>query len=60
MRSKLVLVSADENLLEQFEVTGVTEAVGDGNIYGTDERVGATVKQAHQDATDWVEGNRSR
>lgn len=60
VRSKLVLVSADENLLEQFEVTGVTEAVGDGNIYGTDERVGATVKQAHQDATDWVEGNRSR
>ena len=57
--SKLVLVSADENLLEQFEVTGVTDAVGDGNIYGTDERVGATVKQAHQDATDWIEGNRS-
>ncbi len=56
--SKLVLVSADENLLEQFEVSGVTDAVGEGNIYGTDERVGATVMQAHRDATDWIGGNR--
>ena len=56
--SKLVLVSADEQLLEQFEVTGVTAAVGMGNIYPTDERVGATVARAADEASAWIEDNR--
>ena len=56
--SKLVLVSADEQLLEQFDVTGVTAAVGSTNIYPTDERVGATVARAAAEAGDWIDGNR--
>ena len=56
--SKLVLVSADEQLQEQFVVTGVTEAVGEDNIYPTDERVGATVQRAADEASDWIDGNR--
>ena len=56
--SKLVLVSADEQLQEQFVVTGVTEAVGDDNIYPTDERVGVTVQRAADEAREWIEGSR--
>ncbi len=56
--SKLVLVSADERLNEQFDVTGVSDAVGGENIYPTDERVGATVARAVAEATAWIEDNR--
>jgi len=56
--SKLVLVSADEQLQEQFVVTGVTEAVGEDNIYPTDERVGVTVQRAADEAREWIEGSR--
>jgi SulP family sulfate permease len=56
--SKLVLVSADEQLIEQFDVTGVTAAVGEANIYPTDERVGATVAKAAEEGSAWIEDNR--
>ncbi|MDX2465730.1 MAG: SulP family inorganic anion transporter, partial [Acidimicrobiia bacterium] len=56
--SKLVIVSGDEQLNSQFVVTGVTRIVGTDNIYTSDERVGATVRRAHQDALLWVESNR--
>jgi SulP family sulfate permease len=55
--SKLVLVSADEQLLEQFDVTGVTAVVGEANIYPTDERVGATVAKAAEEANEWIAGD---
>lgn len=55
--SKLALVSADEQLIEQFDVTGVTAAVGEGNVYPTDERVGATVTRAAEEASEWVAGD---
>jgi SulP family sulfate permease len=57
--SKLVLVSADEQLIEQLDVTGVTAAVGEDNIYPTDERVGATMAKAAEEATDWIAGDQS-
>jgi SulP family sulfate permease len=57
--SKLVLVSADEQLIEQLDVTGVTAAVGEDNIYSTDERVGATMAKAAEEATDWIAGDHS-
>jgi SulP family sulfate permease len=56
--SKLVLVSADEQLIDQFDVTGVTAAVGEDNIYPTDERVGATVMQAAEEASAWIDASR--
>jgi sulfate permease, SulP family len=55
---KLVLVSADDQLVEQLRVTGVAEAVGDENIYPTDERVGATIGRAAEDARQWIDGRR--
>ncbi|MCP4967490.1 MAG: SulP family inorganic anion transporter [bacterium] len=56
--SKLVIVSGDEQLNSQLVVTGVTAVIGSDNIYTSDERVGATVRQAHADALAWVESNR--
>ena len=57
--SKLVLVSADQQLIEQFNVTGVTAAVGEENVYPTDDRVGAAVAEAAEDATNWIAANQS-
>jgi SulP family sulfate permease len=52
--SKLVIVSGNERLNAQLEVTGVTAVVGTDNIYTSDERVGATVRRAYADALTWV------
>ena len=52
--SKLVIVSSDERVHEQFAVTGVTAAVGRQNLYTSDEWVGATVKRAYEEALEWV------
>ena len=48
--SQLMLVSANENMHEQLKVAGVTDVVGDANIYTSDEWVGKTVKRAYDDA----------
>ena len=57
--SKLVIVSAGEQVQEQLRVTGVTDTVGADNIYTGDERLGATLKRAYADAQTWIEQNRS-
>ncbi|MFV9672616.1 MAG: SulP family inorganic anion transporter [Acidimicrobiia bacterium] len=56
--SKLVLVSANDNIHEQLAVTRVTSVVGSQNIYTSDEWVGRTFKQAYRDASVWVEDHR--
>ncbi len=56
--SKLVIVSASQNLHEQLAATRVTSVVGTQNIYTSDEWVGRTVKQAHRDALEWIEEHR--
>ncbi|MCL1692236.1 MAG: SulP family inorganic anion transporter [Actinomycetia bacterium] len=56
--SKLVLVSADENIHEQLAVARVTAVVGSQNVYTSDEWVGRTLKQAYSDGTGWVETHR--
>jgi len=56
--SKLMIVSADERILEQLDVTGITDLIGADNIYPGDERVGATIKRAYGDAVTWVEAHR--
>ena len=48
--SKLVIVSANERIIEQLSVTGITEVIGDENVYPGDERVGATIERASADA----------
>ena len=52
--SKLVIVSLNEPLAEQFRVTGFTEFIGPENLYHGTERVGAALEQAHRDARVWI------
>ena len=52
--SKLVIVSLNEPLAEQFRVTGFTEVIGPENLYRTTERVGAALEQAQRDARAWI------
>jgi sulfate permease, SulP family len=40
--SKLVIVSANDRIIEQLAVTGTLEVIGADNVYPGDERVGAT------------------
>jgi SulP family sulfate permease len=52
--SKLMLISADDRVIEQLRVTGVTAIVGDENIYPADEWLGGTLKRAHEEALAWI------
>ena len=52
--SNLVIISDSDRILEQLVVTGITATVGASNIYAGDERVGATVRRAYEDAVRWV------
>jgi SulP family sulfate permease len=56
--SKLMLVSASENIHEQLAAARVTSVVGSQNIYTSDEWVGRTLKQAYRDATEWMDAHR--
>lgn len=58
VESKLVLISGDSNIHQQLAETHVTAAVGTGNIYTSDEYVGATLKIAYRDAEAWIASNR--
>ena len=53
--AKLVIVSANERIQEQLTVTGVTDVIGADNIYLRDDRVGASVRRAYDDALGWIE-----
>ena len=55
--SKLVIVSAGEQVREQLRVTGVTAVVTPENIYTGNERIGSTLKRAYTDATAWIQQN---
>jgi SulP family sulfate permease len=52
--SKLVIVSDSDRILEQLIVTNITETIGEENVYAGNERVGATVQRAYDDALRWV------
>jgi len=58
MGSRLMIVSADERIIEQLAVAGITEVIGTDSVYRGDERVGATVTRAYADAKAWVEAHR--
>ncbi len=57
--SKLMLVSTNERIDEQLAATGIADLVGAGNIYRGDERVGATLDRARNDAEAWIMTGRS-
>jgi SulP family sulfate permease len=52
--SRLMIVTDDDQMLEQFTVTGVTQAVGQQHIYRSNDWLGATVTRAYRDARQWV------
>jgi len=54
VESKLVIVSLNEALAEQFRVAGLTHFIGPENLYRGSERVGAALEQANRDARDWI------
>ena len=56
--SKLVIVSTNARIEEQLKVTGITAVIGPANIYSGDERVGASVTRAQDDAHAWIEARR--
>ena len=45
---------------EQLGVTGITEVIGAENVYPGDDRVGAAMRRAYDDALAWVAGKRDR
>lgn len=56
--SKLVIVSANERIVEQLVITGIATVIGEENVYRGDERVGATIERATAAAVAWVEARR--
>jgi len=52
-------VSAGEQIQEQLVVTGITKVIGPDNVYAGDERLGAAVRRAYDDAIAWT-GSGSR
>ncbi len=49
-----MIVSVDERVREQLQVAGITAVIGAVNVYLGDERVGATLARAEDDAARWV------
>ena len=56
--STLMIVSANERIIEQLAITGITAVIGEHRVYPSDQRVGATLARAEADATTWVEQHR--
>ena len=56
--SKLVIVSANDRVVEQLSATGVLDVVHRDDVYKGDEWVGRTVRRAHDEALEWIEANR--
>lgn len=54
VESRLVLVSVSERVEEQMRVGGVTAVIGEASLYRGDERAGATLTRALDDAEAWI------
>lgn len=52
--SKLMVVTDNERVIRQLRVTGITDIIGDTNLYQGTVFVGEAVRRAHADARDWV------
>ena len=58
--SKLMLVTDNERVIRQLRVTGAVDVIGAGNLYRSSAFIGETTRQAHSDAREWIEANRTR
>jgi SulP family sulfate permease len=52
--SRLVLVSTTKRIEEQAAVAGLVDVIGTDALYRGDERAGATLSRAVDDAQAWV------
>jgi len=52
--SKLMIVTANRNVIRQLRVTGTTDVIGPDNIYRSTSFIGESSRQAHADAVAWV------
>lgn len=52
--SRLMVVAAADQVIDQLRVTGVIDLIGEHTIYPFDELLGATLGRASADAEDWV------
>jgi SulP family sulfate permease len=56
--SRLLIVSTNDRIDEQLAVTGITTVIGHDSIYAGNERVGASVARAQEDAVAWIQAQR--
>ncbi|NKB40690.1 MAG: STAS domain-containing protein [Ilumatobacter sp.] len=54
VNSKLMIVTANRNVIRQLRVAGATEVIGPDNIYRSTSFIGESSRQAHADAVAWV------
>ena len=54
VNSRLVIVTDSQRVLDQLAVTGVTDLIGQDNIYISNEWIGKMARQAYDDACQWV------
>jgi SulP family sulfate permease len=52
--SRLLVVSANERIVEQLAAPGIREALGPDAVYGTDARLGVATERALVDAREWM------
>jgi hypothetical protein len=55
----LVLVSVSPEVEDQLKTAGIVTVIGANSVYQGDDRVGATVQRAEQDALEWINAGRS-
>ncbi|BDZ54965.1 sodium-independent anion transporter [Agromyces marinus] len=56
--SQLRLVVSSERIVSQLRSGGVTAIIGESSVYRGTEWLGETLRQAHDDALEWVEERR--
>jgi SulP family sulfate permease len=59
VESRLLIVSTNARVEDQLSVGGVVAVIGEDGLYRGDERAGATLARAVDDAHAWVAGGRS-
>jgi SulP family sulfate permease len=57
---RLAVVTESDILIRQLRHTEAADLIGSERIYKTTAFVGAATRQAHDDATTWIENRRSR
>jgi len=52
--SRLMIVTDNARLIEQFRETGTIDAIGPDNVYRGTDIIGEAVRRAHDDAVAWT------